>query len=207
MILSILRDAGIVAFDEMPDRVSAQIQSGHDMAPPDHRTLQRRVYDVLNVFCAIGIVVKENKRLIFRPQGGTVAPRTPDDPMQQIKERIAIKEAMMIEKGRLVISYRLLIEENRTRKRPSSAVQFPTLFAGIRSIDHGEVKRSLDGTRLEIITTEPPKFFSPMNVLDGLRFTIESQVDCLRQLPQLAGLEPLLFPSGAPEKSVNMVSS
>jgi hypothetical protein len=193
LVLSILRETETIPFEDVADRLLSQIPGGPE--PPDHRTLRRRVYDVLNVFCATGIVAKDNKILRYQPRGCVLAPLDPQNPVQQAKERLLVKEAVLAEKGRLMILYKLLIRENCQRKRPSTAVQLPSLFAGFRDVGNGEVKRSLDCSRLEVVATSPPKFFSPMNVLGELRFAIDSQIACLREMPEMEGLEPLLFPN------------
>jgi hypothetical protein len=113
-----------------------------------------------------------------------------------VKSRLAIKEASLVERAQLLICNKLLIDRNRRRMRPPSAVQLPAIFVAFKDVGNGEIKRALDGGKLEIVANSAPLFFSPMNVFQLLRFGIEGQLDCLRGMPQLAGLETKLFRQG-----------
>jgi hypothetical protein len=109
---------------------------------------------------------------------------------------LAVKEGVLVEKANMLLSHRLLIDRNRRQRRSPTAVQLPSIFVAFKNAGKGEIKRALDGGKLEIVAESPPMFFSPMNVFQTMRFGVESQIACVRAVPELAVLESLLFPRG-----------
>jgi hypothetical protein len=91
------------------------------------------------------------------------------------KARAAGKEAILVEKTELMLNYRLLIERNRRRSRPLAAVPLPSMFLAFDDVGSGEVKRSLDGAKLEIVAPRPPTYFSPMEVFRPIGFGAEGR--------------------------------
>jgi hypothetical protein len=195
MVLSIIEKAATTTFSGVADQIVAAIGPAEAGSASEQRTLRRRVYDVLNVFCAVGLVTKDSKGIAFQ-QTGVPRLRASSDAAQQAKARLAVKEGVLVEKANMLLSHRLLIERNQTRRRPPTAVQLPSIFVAFSNAGRGEIKRALDGGKLEIVAESPPMFFSPMNIFHTMRFGVESQIACVRAAPELAALESLLFPRG-----------
>jgi hypothetical protein len=159
----------------------------------EQRTLRRRVYDVLNMFCATGLVVKDSKSIQYRPWLASRRSVMASDAGQQAGARLSLKENTLVEKVNLLLAHRLLIERNRECPRPRSAIQLPSIFIAFNDVGNGQVNQALDGKTLEIIAQSPSLFVSPMNVFHQFHFPVEKQIHCLRQMPVLADLESLLF--------------
>jgi hypothetical protein len=200
LVLSIVEKAKTTTFSGVADQILAAIGPAEAGSASEQRTLRRRVYDVLNVFCAVGLVTKDSQGITF--QRTCVSCRvSSSDGAQQVKSRLAVKEGLLVEKANMLLSHRLLIERNQKRRRPPTAVQLPLIFVAFKDAERGEIKRALDGGKLEIVAESPPMFFSPMNLFQTMPFTVESQIACVRALPELAALESLLFSRGKGQKS------
>jgi hypothetical protein len=197
-ILSILQERETSSFSAVADRVLESLGTADVSTPDEQRTVGRRVYDVLNVLCAIGLAHKEGKTIQFRPEGSVVFSVVSSQNEQKSRARIDLKQKMLVEKAMLLIGHRLLIQRNRGRSRPARSIQLPSIFVGFRDVGNGEVRRSLDGGQLEIVAESPPRFFSPMNVFHAVGFSVDEQLGRLAQIPQMAGLEALLFPRVLP---------
>jgi hypothetical protein len=201
MVLCVLEKAKTTTFSKVADQVVAALGQHEVGSASEQQTLRRRVYDVLNVFCAAGLVTKDSKAITLRPI--SAPPSMPSEATQPVRSRLAIKEATLIERAQLLIYNKLLIDRNRRRMRPPFAVQLPAIFVAFKDVGNGEIKRALDGGKLEIVANSAPLFFSPMNVFQLLQFGIQGQLECLRTMPKLAGLEAKLFPKVDGEEMPN----
>jgi hypothetical protein len=192
-IHSILQTSESTSFSDVADRVIRRLDEEEIGAVGEQRTLRRRVYDVLNVFCATGLVVKDSKTIRYLPM---VSGGRSSEIAQQIRERLVFKEKILLEKTKLFLGHQLLIQRNRDRERLGTATQLPAIFVAFGDLGDGHVQRALDGKRLEIIAHSAPRFFSPMDLFDKFRFPMEEQVKLLRENPRLREIEALIFPGG-----------
>jgi hypothetical protein len=199
-ILSILEESNSTSFAEVADRIIATIGAEEVGTQSEQRTLRRRVYDVLNVFCATGLIVKDNKFIQYRPILGT---GKQSDVGHQIQARVLLKEATLAEKTKVFLGYKLLIARRREQARPPNAIQLPSIFVAFVDIGNGHVQRAFDGSRLEIIAHSPPRFFSPMGLFEKMGFPPDEQIACLRKMPALAGLEQIVFPAPTVDEKTN----
>jgi hypothetical protein len=190
-VRSVLEQSSLTSFAEVADRVLDAIGSVEIGSSGDQRTLRRRVYDVLNVFCAMGLIAKDAKSIRYHPIRGLGGG---PDVGEQVRARLLVKERVLRDRMRMFLGHRLLMERNHARAQTGGAVRLPAIFIGFSDVAGGEVQRALDGRKLEIIAPSAPRFFSPMNLFDAFRFPAEDQVRVLRQMPEFAPIEPLLFP-------------
>jgi hypothetical protein len=198
-VLSILKASNSVGFAEVADRVISTIGASEVDTPCEQRTLRRRVYDVLNVFCAMGLIAKDNKFIRYRP---LVASGKQTDSGTQIQSRLLVKESRLTAKTRLFLGYQLLLAGHRERPRLPNAIQLPSIFVAFGDVGNGHVQRAFDGRRLEIIAHSPPRFFSPMDLFERMAFPAEEQIGCLRRMPALAGIEKIVFAESAGNEKV-----
>jgi hypothetical protein len=105
------------------------------------------------------------------------------------------KENALYEKVRMLVAYETLIRYNSIRQRGPSVVQLPAIIVGFSSTITGACNASLDGRSLEIQASENPVFYSPMDVFEKIGFPNANQSQTLRQFPELAALDSILFPS------------
>jgi hypothetical protein len=196
-VLSVLRAKQSASFADLAADVVQIFGRNNPDEEINERTITRRVYDVLNVFVAAGVVKKEGN-LIRIPTEQRMAPGAQDgDEIRAVKARLALKEAALLEKARLLLYYRLIIQRNQSQARPLAAFELPVICVALRDTKNGHARRTLNGSRLEIVTKADPMFFSPMELFDQLKFSVESQMALARATPEIAALEPRLFPNGA----------
>ena len=87
--------------------------------------------------------------------------------------------------------------------RPPNTIQLPSIFVGFTDLGNGQIHRSLDGKRLEIVAQSTPQFFSHIDLYHCFRFPIEQQINCLRQIPQIQSVEDLIFPNQDDQSLLN----
>jgi hypothetical protein len=197
MILGILKDTEATTFQEVAERIVRMMGPG-DSDSNNERTLRRRVYDVLNVFVAAGFVAKDNKTITYQQP---VAIRAPRASSRDIEERLKSKETELGDKIRMFVHWRILIDRNRHRPKPPSAIPLSkTLFIGFKRCEGGGYERHLDGKSLSVRANSPPLFFSPMNVLTEMGISRQVQYDVLKEYPELHPMLPVLFPDIADEQ-------
>ena len=188
LVFQILKESGEITFETVSTKIINQIEVPD--TKNDQRTIKRRVYDVLNVLTELGYIEKNNKIIHMKVnlpllKGGN----TKDG----IEKEICDKEAYLIDKIKILMYYKLLIERNKKINRPNTAVQFPAIFVGFKDASNGEIKKSLDGKEVQIIASVPPMFFSPLNLLETIGFPVSSQIEYIRSIPNGNFFEELLF--------------
>jgi hypothetical protein len=190
MIINILKETEITTFPDMAEKVIVAM-GPDDSNGNNGRTLRRRVYDVLNVFLAVGFIAKENKQITYQQPAAIRAPLGNAD---EIQERVRCKELGLTDNIKMFIAWRCLIERNRTRARPETAVPVhKTLFIGFKHCSGG-YERLFDGRSLSIRANSPPEFFSPMNVLDKMEIPRYAQFSIMKQYPELQPMLSVMFP-------------
>jgi hypothetical protein len=194
VVLSVLKTKTGASFADIADGVMESIFRAEQKSKSDQRKITRRVYDILNVFTAAGLISKDKDRIQCEVSALPSFQRGPPDEMREIQLRISGKESAVVQKARLLIHYKILIERNRSSRRPKTIFLLPVLFVGFRDVGNGQVRRTLDGTTLEISAEAPPTFYSPMDIFDKMQFAVESQLYWVRRLSLIAPLELMMFP-------------
>lgn len=190
-ILSILKQKGDTTFQEVADDIVSDI--GPDVADANNeRTLRRRVYDVLNVFAAAGFITKDNKKITYTPPKTTQG-----QPLEtsNLEEKIQAKQTALVDKIRMLLMWKLLIERNRQISRPAGTVPIDnTLFVGFKQCAGGTCNRHLDGRQLEIGAESTPLFYSPMNVMESVGFKREDEARTMAQFHEISPMMPVMYP-------------
>ena len=190
LVISIIKSKQITTFQEVTDLVLAQTQAQKDS--DKDRTSRRRIYDVINVCVAAGIVRKENRNIIYQP----TAPNSEEAETSKEAELYNSCNELtngIISKLQIFLLYKSLIERNQNVNRPPNAVQLPAIFVGFPS-DKGESNLSLDGKDLEIQSDQDPTFYSPVDVFHAAGISIDQQRNFLRCSPPFNKFESYLFP-------------
>lgn len=191
-ILSILKQKENTTFQEVADDIVNDI--GPDVADANNeRTLRRRVYDVLNVFVAAGFITKDNKKITYTP------PRTSSgQPMETaaLEEKIQAKQTALVDKIRMLLMWKLLIERNKHIIRPSVTVPIDnTLFVGFKQLTGAIQRRPLtDQRQLEIGADSTPLFYSPMNVMESIGFRRDDEARMMAQFREISPMMPVMYP-------------
>lgn len=175
-----------MTFAEVADSIVASIGPN---AVDSERTLRRRVYDVLNVLVAADFVAKVNKKLMF------TKPWKIPESATQFGLTVQRKKVALQDKLRILALWQLLIQRNKEITRPTATIPIDkTIFVGFRTNDNGDYGRVLDGRQLEIRAESPPLFFSPMDVVQKLGFSLADQKRVLSEIPDLQPMAKLLSP-------------
>ncbi|KAK8893231.1 hypothetical protein M9Y10_021648 [Tritrichomonas musculus] len=197
LVYSILEQKKKTTFAEVADSIVNLVTDQNTDVANDQRTMRRRVYDVLNVLCAAHFISKEQKIITYNPEVNIANANIDNGSsnLREAEERLEQKERTLMQRVTLLLFFKLLFNRNKQMIRPPNTVQLPAIFVGFSDLGNGQIHRSLDGKRLEIVAQSTPQFFSHNDLYRTLRFPIEQQINCLRQMPQIQSIENLLFPN------------
>jgi hypothetical protein len=149
----------------------------------DERTIRRRVYDILNVFLACDFIEKSKSSIQLK---NSRLPNVTPDPRQ---ESIDAKKRELAGKLRMLVIYQCIINRNRHVHRPPGSIHLNAIFVGFPPSESGTASRSLDGRSLEVASDAVPIYFSPMDVMDKLSFSLEERNQAIRGI----GIDPAKF--------------
>ena len=189
MTLDMLKRKEAMTFAEVADNIVASMGPSA-VDGNNERTLRRRVYDVLNVLVAAGFVAKVNKKLMF------TKPWKIPESATQFGLKVERKKVALQDKLKIFALWKLLIQRNKEGiTKPTATIPIDkTIFVGFRTNDNGDYGRVLDGRQLEIRAESPPLFFSPMDVVQKLGFSLADQKRVLCEIPDLQPMAELLSP-------------
>jgi hypothetical protein len=188
-ILTFLQSQVVTTLPAVTDQIWREVSEfGGDTNT--EKTIRRRVYDVLNVLLASGIVVREGTSLRYQR---SEVPTEEIEREDEISDELIKKEQLLNEKVQMLIAYETLIRRNSNRGRFGSIVKLPTIVVGFGNKTPKHSNSSQDGKVLEILISEKPVLYSPMDVLNRMGLSDESRKEAFRQFPELASLESSLF--------------
>ena len=184
-ILNVIKSKESISFIEVGDIIVQHCQN-EVKDEKRERTLRRRVYDVINVMSAAGVIEKNGKFLHYRPEGYLNECQSNEE---EHNSRIQEKEKLLLSKIRQLVFHTLLIEKNQMRPKPTNAVSLPFMLVGFIDISSGSVSRSLDGKQLSVYSKSIPYFFSHVDVFKKMGFTLSDQQRHVRAIPIIAQME------------------
>jgi hypothetical protein len=191
MVFSVVKNSECMTFETVADTVLARALD-EPTESKDVRNLRRRVYDVLNVFLAARLVVKEGKFIVWRPQP---LPPLWSPAVASLMDRTRIKQMQMVDKARLFVSWTLLIAHKRNRVKPP--VTFPVwrvIFVGFTDSRQGVFKHGVDRKRIEIEAGSVPVFFSVPEMIAKIGFTEGQTLEVLQTTPGFEAALPYFSP-------------
>ena len=151
-------------------------------------TIRRRIYDVINVLSAAGVIDKVGKQIIYQgtsrfcKSSSTNQTSLSEDDVQRIKD----KEKNLEDKITLLILYKTLIQRNFQAVEPNDRIHFPAIIVGIKDPSNTILKHPMLRTELEFITKEPMMFLAPSDILRRIDLPKESIKDFLDASPDYA---------------------
>ena len=197
IVLSIIRNKQISTFNEIADLVISSQNLFNDNLI--QTTIRRKIYDILNILLATGIIQKENKQIFFKPLQPFQIPES-EIPLLQKCEYL---QNILITKIKTLILYRALIERNQNLPKSNNIIQLPAIFLGLNDIS-SNINRNLDGKKLEIIGKNSPMFFSPNDILEKINLPLQKQKEIIfKKSPILSKLEPFIIPNVYEESDFN----
>jgi hypothetical protein len=149
----------------------------------DERTIRRRVYDILNVFLACDFIEKSKSSIQLKN------PRLPNIAPDPGRETVDAKKRELARKLHMLVLYRCIINRNRQVHRPPGSIHLSVIFVAFPRSESGTACRSLDGKSLEVASDAAPMYFSPMDLMDKLSFSLEERNQAIRGV----GIDPAKF--------------
>jgi hypothetical protein len=192
-ILTIMKTQPLSTFQEVADEVVREV--GSEIGDSENeRTLRRRVYDVLNVFVAAGLVEKDGKTVRYR---GSAVCESCGSSVNSLRQKVHNLEIDLQSKVRVLIGWELMVFRNRVScESPSLKVPVKeTFFFGFRESSVEYYDQALDGRKITIHCHSSPGLFSPLEVIDKVGFNEEDRFRILEQHEELRSLLPVVFPN------------
>jgi hypothetical protein len=149
-------------------------------------TIRRRIYDVINVLSAAGIVDKVGKQIVWH--GRPPPTRADSAPTADVNDdaRVAAKERVLRDKVALLTLYKALIKRNFAQEPAAGALALPAVLIGIRDADKTTFTQSLNRCELEVRSTGGLVFLAPSEILQRIRLERTAVKGILDLSPELA---------------------
>lgn len=193
-VMQFIQTKQVTTFHEVADMIVAKVAQTQN-EPNGEKTTRRRVYDVLNVFLASGLITKESKSIRYQPLGNISQETDLPPDMKELIQACEEKQAKLVQRIQLLLAYKSLMARNEKAMRPANAIPMPVIIVGFNSNIAGGSKAALNGRTLEMYASENPIFYSPMDVFSQLNFPVDLQKQLLREIPGLAASESYVFPN------------
>jgi hypothetical protein len=189
-ILSVLKSRENTSFQEVADAVVSGI--GDPMDTNSERTVRRRVYDVLNVFMAAGFIERDAQT---RAIAFTQTHSQGESPVDLRHKVVKSKRVQLADKVRMLIGWRLLMQRNMARPPPDRPIPLRhTLFIGFARYNGAGCSQGIDRRTVALRAESSPIFFSPMELIAKLGFTVDQQAQMMLECPELPQMIPYIIP-------------
>jgi len=137
-------------------------------------TIRRRIYDVINVLSAAGIIDKSGKQLVWNGFGSLSTNHPPAAKKNQEDHDFGIKEHKICQKVHTLTIYKALIHRNMVTHKPIGSVHFPLILIGISKSSDTRINHISGCSHLEITSDRPRFFYSPFDIL--MRLPLDSAI-------------------------------
>lgn len=151
-------------------------------------TIKRRIYDVINVLSAAGIIDKVGKQIIYQgtsPFFKTI-PANSSVLSESDIQRIKAKEKLLQSKIALFTLFKVLIQRNFNVPEPENRIKLPAILVGVKEPSSTILKHPLVRTEVEFTSKEPMVFLAPSEVLTKINLPKESIKAFLEASPDYA---------------------
>lgn len=132
-------------------------------------TIRRRIYDVINVLSASGIIDKVGKQITWHGYKPIIERRLANpEGSNPLEKRIAAKEAKLRDNIHYLILYKVLISRNLKLEKPENAINgtHQVIFFGLdKNPELSTIKHPFDNKTLEIKSKAKLMVKSPLDLL------------------------------------------
>lgn len=186
--VEVLKELGTTSSEDAATYIISQLSKSSHNEISGQDTIRRRIYDVINVLSASGIIDKVGKQIVWRgfqiynPKEIKIT----NSISPVVEQRIANKEKSLREKVRLLTLYKVLIARNFIPKTPKNAVYLPSIIIGVENPDRDILTPLPIRSDLEILTKSPLLFISPLEILQGIDLDKTSIHAILRAVPEIS---------------------
>jgi hypothetical protein len=195
-----MRDLGSATSEDIATIVINRLMASNPTLS-GHDTIRRRIYDVINVLSAAGLIDKVGKQIVWRGSRQTIlAAARPQPALGDAKSRASGKEMLLQNKVALLTLYKTLLKRNFERDPPPDAIALPVIFIAVKDHTKTTFKQSLTRGDLEIRSTRNLKFMAPGEVMMRLALSKATARTILEMSPELVPYGQLLFPEGELEE-------
>jgi hypothetical protein len=183
--LDVVRELGTSNSEDVASVIIARL-IGPNPPLSAHETIRRRIYDVINVLSAAGVIDKVGKQILWR--GGRPAPVMPPIPStpDASEGRVHRKEEMLREKVRLLTLDKVLIKRNFSRDQSPGSMTLPVILIGIQDPTHTTFTQSVNRCQLEIKSRRNMQFLAPSDILQKIDLPKPSIQGILTLSPDLS---------------------
>lgn len=186
-ILDIIKSKKSTTFEKVADNLLADL----NLSKVDYgkeKTFRRRVYDVINVLVASGIIEKQNKDITFVGYNPGITVIPVDPAAAEHESQIREKEKKLMNSIKLLVGLSLLLKRNKIRPRPPTTISLPALMFSYNKNSKGKVVRSIDGRQLTITSSTVPSFYGQIDVINKIKFTPAMLMEELKNFKELVGM-------------------
>ena len=177
----IVREYGTATTEEIATVVITKFQGSIDNSKTTTQdTIRRRIYDVINVLAASGLIEKVGKKITWNsttpylqalPSGDSSLNQITTNEDKIIESRIKEKEAQLRAKICLLTLYKALTERNFPKSASEKDISLPTILICLEnSNDIAFSPSDPDNKRIEIRATKQIKLQSPLEILKNINF-------------------------------------
>jgi hypothetical protein len=147
-------------------------------------TIRRRIYDVINVLSAAGVVDKVGKQILWHGGRRTVLPAVASKAADE--SGISAKEKVLRDKVSLLTLYKALIKRNFTREPGPDALPLPVILIEIRDKNQATFTQATNRCALEIRSKKDLLFMAPSDILRNIKIPAQSIRGILALSPDFA---------------------
>jgi hypothetical protein len=181
--LDVMRELGTATSDDLATVTVRRLKLSGGGSSGDE-TIRRRIYDVINVLSAAGVIDKVGKQLVWHGSRPTLPPLTREGlGVSPSDSRILSKERDLREKMTLLVLYKALVQRNFLRHAvPDGAIYLPAMIIAIKGSGKDLLTQFSNQLELEIKSSPKITFFSPKDILPKIGLPLDS----IKQLLALA---------------------
>jgi hypothetical protein len=129
-VMKFIKAAQVTTFQDVADGLILEV-SRFPRENKGEKTTSRRVYYVLNVFLAPGLIERSRKSIRFcLPWGGTDGETADSDEVRRGVSACEAKQQLLNDKIKLLAAYKGLVTGNSAVQRPRSAIKLPSIIVG-----------------------------------------------------------------------------
>jgi hypothetical protein len=183
--LEVMRDLGTSTSEDIATMIINTLMRNNPNLS-GQETIRRRIYDVINVLSAAGVIDKVGKQVVWRGTRRSIpAAVRPAAPADSIGERVRMKEQLLCDKVRLLTLYKVLIQRNFPRDPSPNPLALPLILIGVRDRSRTTFTQSLNRCELEIKSHQSLLFLAPSEILSKISLSKRNVQAILMMSPEL----------------------
>ena len=138
------------------------------------KSLNRRIYDVINVLTALGFVEKDEKSIKWIDNPSLIQKNQDNDPLvAKTENRVLEKEEKLRYKVRLLLLYKCLIESNKTQTtNKGTHIPIPLMIICFKTPNY-TINFFENNHTIDIRSTSEPTLITPLELMSMKKFPVK----------------------------------